>query len=414
MSDLPSAHSPIVIDRVDRSRGGGDSVRLRLGGHRLTIATEPELDALLVVQLHGHRHRFAASKTGDDNPPPGSWEASFTVPDWAVPVEYGQASLWVGEASVPVPPVGTRIRRPEPGFAAPAHEPAGAAQLGTVAHGAAEAEAGRAGPLADALLRETVAALHAELEQRSGREAALDGALERVRAELVARTASQTELEATHDELRTELARLVEAVAEQQAEFERRLSEARERSEAEPAQARGEADHARAEVSQARSEADHARAEVSQARDEADHARSELAHVRDAAERARSELAQARAEADRARAELAGAREQEAGIVQTRQQSAAVNERLAAAVASDRMRVQEAASLRAQLAAIGISRDAAVAEAVGLRAELSRLGSELAVARELAGAGDGELGAAQQLLQDARALTAQLREQGRS
>jgi hypothetical protein len=78
------------------------------------------------------------------------------------------------------------------------------------------------------------------------------------------------------------------------------------------------------------------------------------------------------------------------------------------------MRVQEAASLRAQLAAIGISRDAAVAEAVGLRAELSRLGSELAVARELAGAGDGELGAAQQLLQDARALTAQLREQGRS
>jgi hypothetical protein len=400
MSDLPTAHSPIVIDRVDRSRGGRDSVRLRLGGHRLTVATEPELDALLVVQLHGHRHRFAASKTGDDDPPPGSWEASFTVPDWAVPVEYGQASLWVGEASVPVPPVGTRIRRPEAGFAAPAHDPAGAAQLGAAAHGAAEAEAGRAGPLADALLRETVAALHAELEQRSGREAALDGALERARAELVARTASQTELEATHDELRTELARLVEAVAEQQAEFERRLSEARERSEAELAQARGEADHARGEVSQAR--------------DEADHARSELAHVRDEAERARSELAQARAEADRARAELAGAREQEAGIVQTRQQLAAVNERLAAAVASDQMRVQEAASLRAQLAAIGISRDAAVAEAVGLRAELSRLGSELAVARELAGAGDGELGAAQQLLQDARALTAQLREPGRS
>ena len=395
MSDLPTAYSPIVIDRVERSRGDGDTVRLRLGGHRLAVAAELELDALLVVQAHGRRHRFAASKTGHDDTSPGSWESSFTVPDWAVPVEYGQASLWVGEASVPVPPVGTRIRVPEPALTAAAHAPAGAAQVDAEADrvAAAAAEAGRAGPLADALLRETVSALHAELQQRSGREAALDGALERARAELVARTASQTELEATHGELRTELARLVEAVAGQQAEFELRLNEARERSEAELAQARGESDHARAELSQAR--------------DAADRARSKLAHVRDEAERARAELAQARAEADRARAELAGARQQEAGIVQTRQQLAAVNERLAAAVASDQMRAQEAASLREQLAATSISRDAAVAEAGGLRAELSRLGSELAVTREQAG--DSELGAAQQLLQDARALTAQLR-----
>jgi hypothetical protein len=48
-----------------------------------------------------------------------------------------------------------------------------------------------------------------------------------------------------------------------------------------------------------------------------------------------------------------------------------------------------------------------------LRAELSRLGSELAVTREQADAGDSELGAAQQLLEDARALTAQLRGEGR-
>jgi hypothetical protein len=406
MSDLPTAYSPIVIDRVERSRGDGDAVRLRLGGHRLAVAAELELDALLVVQAHGRRHRFAASKTGHDDRSPGSWEASFTVPDWAVPVEYGQASLWVGEASVPVPPVGTRIRVPEPALTAAAHAPAahapgGAAQVDAEADrvAAAAAEAGRAGPLADALLRETVSALHAELQQRSGREAALDGALERARAELVARTASQTELEATHGELRTELARLVEAVAGQQAEFERRLNEARERSETELAQARGESDHARAELAQAR--------------DAADRARSKLAHVRDEAERARADLAQAREEADRARAELARAHQQEVGIVQTRQQLAAVNERLAAAVASDQMQAQEAASLRERLAATSISRDAAVAEAGGLRAELSRLGSELAVTREQAGAGDSELGAAQQLLQDARALTAQLRGEGR-
>ena len=90
MSDLPTANSPIVIDRVDRSRGGGDGVRLRLAGRRLAAAAETELDALLVVHLHGRRHRFA-SKTALDDPSPGSWEASFTVPDWAVPVEYGQA-----------------------------------------------------------------------------------------------------------------------------------------------------------------------------------------------------------------------------------------------------------------------------------------------------------------------------------
>jgi hypothetical protein len=153
---------------------------------------------------------------------------------------------------------------------------------------------------------------------------------------------------------------LVEAVAGQQAEFEHRLDEVRERSE--------------------------------------------------------RELTRARADTDRARAELLAAHEQEAGIVHTRQQLAAVGEQLAAAAASDRMRAQEAASLREALAVTTISRDAAVAEAGGLRAELSRLGSELAVTREHAGNGDddGELGVAQQLLEDARALTAQLRRQGRS
>ena len=49
-----------------------------------------------------------------------------------------------------------------------------------------------------------------ELEQRTGREAALNGALERARAELAARTASQTELEAALGALRTELAQLVD------------------------------------------------------------------------------------------------------------------------------------------------------------------------------------------------------------
>jgi len=429
MSDLRTAHSPIVIDRVERSRGDGDGVRLRLAGHRLTAATESELDALLIVHLHGRRHRFAATGSGHDDPSPGTWEASFTVPDWAMPVEYGQASLWVGDAAVPVPPVGTRIRVTEPAFAGLAPEPADAAAAagaighpvgaeGAAAHAATAAvahygtaadpathtalDAGRAGPLADALIRETLSALHAELEQRSARDAVLDGELERARAELAARTATQADLEATHGELRAELERLVAAVADQQAEFERGLAQEAERSEAELAQLRSRLADAGRELDGVRSELTHARAD-------AERARSEIADARDGADRARSELAQSRGEADRARAELAAAREQEAGLQHTREQLAAVNERLAAALASDRLRAHETASLREQLAAAQIACDAAVAEAGGLRAELSQLGSELAITREQGGAAGGELEAAQQLLEDARALNARLR-----
>jgi hypothetical protein len=46
----------------------------------------------------------------------------------------------------------------------------------------------------------------------------------------------------------------------------------------------------------------------------------------------------------------------------------------------------------------------------GLRAELERLGTELAATRERVGAESGDLGEAQQLLADARALADQLRE----
>ena len=399
MSDLRPAHSPIVIDRVERSRGNGDGVRLRLGGHRLTAATTPELDALLIVHLHGRRHRFAATGAGDGDRSPGTWEASFTVPDWAIPVEYGQASLWVGDTAVAVPPVGTRIRGTEPAFVGLAPE-AAADAADPAAHTAADS--GRAGPLADALIRETVSALHAELEQRSARDAVLDGELERARAELAARTASQADLEAAQGELRAELERLVAAVGGQQAEFERGLAQAGERSEAELAQLRSRLADAGRELDGVRSELAHARAD-------AERARSEIAHARDGADRARSELAQSREETDRARTELAGAREQEAGLQHAREQLAAVSERLAAALASDRLRAGETASLREQLAAAQIVRDAAVAEAGGLRAELTRLGSELASTREQGGAAGGELEAAQQLLQDARALTAQLR-----
>jgi hypothetical protein len=429
MSDFPTAHSPIVIDRVERARGDGDGVRLRLAGHRLTAAAEAELEPLLIVHLHGRRHRFSAQ--GDDpvDASPGTWEASFTVPDWAVPVEYGQASLWVGPATVPVPPVGTKLRtaaaiaRPviDP-YVMPPAAPAVLAP-GSIAEPAppsspapnpppptppgpatayAGAEAGRAGPLADALIRDTVSALHSELEQRSSRETALGIALEQSRAELTARASAQAELEATLAELRAELGRLSGAVGEQAADFERRLGETRERFESELAQEQSKlADGAR--------DLDAVRSELVDVHGEVDRARSELERARAERETTLAELAQARGESDRARAEVAAAREHEAGHAHTRERLADANEQLTAALQSDQLRAQEASSLREQLTAAHISRDAAIAEAGGLRSEISRLGSELAFSREHAGAVGGELGEAQQLLEEARALSAQLR-----
>jgi hypothetical protein len=479
MSDT-RPHSPVVIDRVERSRGDGDTVTLRLAGQRLMAATAAELDALLVIDVHGRRHRFAASGADPGDPEAGGWEVRFAVPDWAVPVEYGQASIWVGASSVAVPPVGTKRRTaepPPPGFesaqppgfeSAPARgfEPEPAAGFASEPRPGSSwappppatvyggVEAGRAGPLADALIRDTVSALHAELAQRSDRETALGVALDRARSELTARASSQAELEATHAALRAELARLTEAVAGQRAEFDRSLGEARERFEselagersqladaarerdalrselagaeaetgrvrseqeraaAELAQARVEQERAAAELAQARAEQERAAAELAQAQVEQERAAAELAQARAEQERGLSELAHTRAESDRGRAELAAAHEQQAGFEHTRQQLAEAGERLTAALQSERLRAQQASSLREQLAGAQISRDAAIAEAEGLRSELARIASELAVSRERPGAGGDELGDAHELLLQARALSTQLRQPG--
>ena len=104
MTDRTSADTPISIDRVDRLRGDGDGIRLRLSGRWLR-AGAAEDEPLLVIQLQGRRHRFPPSPA---EPPgaalsPGAWEATFTVPAWAEPSHDGQAALWVGNSVVAVP-----------------------------------------------------------------------------------------------------------------------------------------------------------------------------------------------------------------------------------------------------------------------------------------------------------------------
>ena len=72
---IASAEPPIAIDRVERARGKGDDVRLRLSGRWLIEDPPGEPDApepLLVIQLQGRRHRFPADRaTAGAAPVPG-------------------------------------------------------------------------------------------------------------------------------------------------------------------------------------------------------------------------------------------------------------------------------------------------------------------------------------------------------
>jgi hypothetical protein len=386
MINSASAEPPIAIDRVERARGQGDDVRLRLSGRWLIDdpPSGPEApEALLVIQLQGRRHRFPASRTPAGAAPlPGTWNAEFTVPSWAVPGRPGQAAVWIGTSVIAVGPPGTPpapVPSPEPVAASPepvaaSPEPVAEASPEPVA-ASPEREAvttfptelsalaelapdlGRGGPLANLLLKETVAALHAELERRSTEAAQLRGALADAQSELDARASRQAGLESAHGELRHELEQLMAAATRQRQDFEERLAAAQ---------------------------------------DELDLSREDAAMATAARDETEAQLARA--------GEQAGAE-----LVRAREQIAALEERLRTRTEAEHRDAHEAAALREQLASAHISRDAAISEAGGLRAELERLGAELTVMREQVSAHGGDLGEAQRLLADARLLTEQLR-----
>ena len=122
-------------------------------------------------------------------------------------------------------------------------------------------------------------------------------------------------------------------------------------------------------------------------------------------ERAAGELEAERRRAAQQLADMTAARDAATGEV------AALSERLSTVASTRQGHTDELTALREQLVAAQVSRDATVGEVNGLRAELERLGSELAVSREQMSSQGGDLGEAQQLLADARALTEQLRGQ---
>jgi hypothetical protein len=405
------APPPLAIDRVERSRAKQDQVRLRLTGRWLTGDEAAGWagsgsEALLVVQTHGRRHRFAATVENRDGDPSAEFSASFTLPDWAVPDQAGQAVLWVGDDVVPVPPPGAAgagaVRRSaEP----PAERGGRNVASGPEARGAAGEQAvtagavtgtgrevtgsgreltgtggegetsGRSGPLSELLFKETVTALRAELQQRTAEVARLRASL--AQAQLAGPgsegAGGDPEVESTHAELRAELRRLMDAVGVQRREFD-----------AELATVRSELGDVRAELEGARAELEGARAELQQARADRDAAREEL----------ESRLASAHTEFDQ---QLAAARaEGEAAVAAARAEGEA-------AVAAAR------AEGEAAVAAARAEGEAAVATA---RREAE---TEIELARQetetmLAAAREGAESRAEAAEAEARELAARLRE----
>lgn len=443
MSPHASVPIPLEIDDVERARASAGEIRLRVSGRWLAGHAPTDADeALLVVQIEGRRHRFPPA-FDPQQPAPARWTATFVIPGWAEPRREGQAALWIGESVIPLPPLGVSHSRSRASLSAlgsavpaddlalgtaPAAPPPGpgseppesalappetsdlappeASDLAppeasalapptpdapSIPGGSSTLDLGgpewslpgpagdtpRSGPLADILLKETVAALHGELEARSSEAAQLRGALAAAQSELRARADSEGALEGTLGELGAELRRLTEAVEDQRAELERRAAEA---------------DAARAEFDAERAEFATERAELER----------RLAELADARETEAQELAAVREHHATA---LAAVREEQAAELRE------LHEQRSAAEATVRRRASETAALREELAAAQVAREAARGEAAGLRAELERLGSELAATRERVQSESGDLGEANRLLADARALAEQLRDQ---
>ncbi len=331
MKSSVSAQSPLQIDRIQSSRSDGGQVRLQLSGHWVEPQAAVDEEELLVVQVEGRRHRFPASsehrsKTGGDAGS-GHWHASFIVPEWAEPRQDGQAAVWVGNAVVPVPPLHGSSGAGSSGAAGSAGgggspaKPKGDAKRGKRKENASPVgspespsaplpplpvqpriaplsavDAPRSGPLADLLLKETVAALHAELEARTADAVRIRGALADSQSELEARAATQAQLEATLDELRGELKRLIEAVADQQSQLDARNAEAdSERAETERrlAQLASETTTLRAELAAAQVSREAAISEAAALREELQRLGSELTVTRERVDSESGDLGEA-------------------------------------------------------------------------------------------------------------------------
>jgi predicted nucleic acid-binding Zn-ribbon protein len=409
MTEFAPAELPLEIERVQGSRPSVGEIRLALSGTWHGPGGSSDQEPLLVVQIEGRRHRFPADREDRlSELPAGRWQATFSVPDWAEPRHEGQAAVWIGDAVVPVPPLHSSHHVP-PALAAAVPAPQDDTQAEVKGDGSevqprpapenlgppfalSGPDAPRSGPLADLLLKETVAALHTELGQRNAEAARLRGELGDARSELAARGGTQSELETTLSELGVELRHIMAAADEQRAELdEQRRRAEEERAESERRLSELTAGHERqlAELTEG-----HER-ELARVADQT----AELAAARDELTAGREELTAAREELAELRA---GSRAREAELSRAREEAAAAQARVQQHGAGT-------AALREELAATHVAREAAISEAAALQTEISRIGAELGVTRERVSSESGDLGQANRLLADARALAEELR-----
>jgi Viral A-type inclusion protein repeat len=384
MSAADGPGPPIQIERIETERLDEGSVVVRLSGSWQGRQRTHEGQELLVVERDDGRHRFPAMPEARRAAiaRPGAWSARFVLPDWCRPEPDWEASMLIGDAVIPVPGSndGLVIGTDEPVEARHAPPASVAADEGTAPESQYEppmSEDPRSGPLSKLLLKDTVAALHAELEHRARTAAQLRGQLANTHAELEARTRTHAQLETTHGELRHELDALGELVRQDGArrgQLETELTELRRR------------------ISDLERELHEAT----------------VAREQDAGESAglRAQLGEATAAHDRLAVEASSLRDELAAVRATAERETAIAMR---AQARQEDLSQELARLHAELAGANVASDSARSEATGLRTELDRLGTELATVREQAGS-QGELGEARSLLSDARALSALLRE----
>ncbi|HTX44842.1 MAG TPA: hypothetical protein VMD48_01020 [Solirubrobacteraceae bacterium] len=393
--------APIEVDQIDCAPLGRAKIAVRITGRWRSRRRAPDARAFLVIEAEGRRHRFPAMP--EARRPrlgrPGTWAATFALPSWLEPHLAGAMSLWIGNVVIPlagpsfvpqlidVPAdastaeidedpeaVAETIEHSEP----LEHEPPVAEIVTEERRGSApwkpktgEVDRRRTSKPAEAPseLETTIDALRAELRQRAATEAQLRGELAAAKAELDGRSGHQAALEATQGALREQLAELLELAERegaQRAEVESRamvlageLAELQERL---------------AELTSAR---DQVARETGSLRAELERAAREALHLRD-------ELVQLRAVAE----------EEGAGRILLEARTGELS--------------QELQAVRAQLAQREVARDAALGEAAGLRDELERLGAELSQARSR-GVADNGLREAKSLLDEARAATARLR-----
>ena len=412
MSVAGSSGLALRIERVASSRIDDDTVLVSLAGRWTGPVHEAAGDELLVVEVRGRRYRYAARTQGGASPVavagPSSWSASFELPVWAEPRSAGQASLWVGNCMISVPPVGAAsgpgtgpARASPPAQAPPADSVCRPAPASPPASHGPAGEDARSGPLAELLRRETISALRSELRERATELAHVRGALADARSELDAGAANQGQIESAHADLRAELEQLIELV-EQEGLRRVELERARDAERHAASQQLEDSERRVGELERLVSERD---AALEQLVSERDAALEQLVSERDAA------LEQLVSERDAALEQLVS--ERDAALQELAVLRASAQRDLEAREGLERRAGQlsgKLAEVHAQLAAATASRDGSLSEATGLRVELDRLGGELAGARERLGDSGSELGQARALLADARALAARLRE----